>query len=203
MPFAVQALKIGDDEEVPTGRFTVAAVGTIMICAVVALFALIYWQYDQGALQASGSWPRYACQFPWKNMVEVTDTLTLQGTLQQSEAIGGWQRFAHMQPTWPAVTAFFIALFLSLGIGLGRLRFARWPFHPVMFVFLGGAQALTMSGSFMVGWLIKSLVNKYGGERMYQVLKPFMIGVIAGDMAGKFVPMIVGTVYYLATGNRI
>jgi hypothetical protein len=203
MPFAVQALKVSDDEHVGTGRFTVASVGIILICTVVALFALIYWQYDQGALQASGGWPRYSCQFPWKNMVEITDTLTAQGTLQQAESLSGWQRFTHLQPTWPAVSAFFIALALSLGIGMARLRFVRWPFHPVMFVFLGGAQALTMSGSFMIGWIIKTLVNKYGGERMYQSLKPFMIGVIAGDMAGQFVPMLVGTVHYLITGQRI
>jgi hypothetical protein len=136
-------------------------------------------------------------------MVEITDTLTAQGTLQQAESLSGWQRFTHLQPTWPAVSAFFIALGLSLGIGMARLRFVRWPFHPVMFVFLGGAQALTMSGSFMIGWIIKTLVNKYGGEKMYQSLKPFMIGVIAGDMAGQFVPMLAGTVYYLVTGDKI
>jgi hypothetical protein len=60
-----------------------------------------------------------------------------------------------------------------------------------------------MSGSFMIGWIIKTLVNKYGGEKMYQSLKPFMIGVIAGDMAGQFVPMLAGTVYYLVTGDKI
>jgi len=203
MPFAIQALKITDDEGVPTGRFSAATVGTILICTVVALFALIYWQYDQGALQASGGWPRYSCQFPWKNMVEINDKLTAQGTLELSESLSGWQRFAHTQPTWPAVSAFFIALGLALGIGMARLRFVRWPFHPVMFVFLGGAQALTMSGSFMIGWLIKTLVNKYGGEKMYQNLKPLMIGIIAGDMAGQFAPMLIGTIYYLTTGERI
>ncbi len=203
MPFAIQALKITDDEEVPTGRFSIASVAILLICAAVALFSLIYWQYDRGALETSGSWPRYACQFPWRNMVEITDTLTAQGTLEFAESLSGWERFAHLQPAWPAVTAFFLAVVLSVGIGMARLRFVHWPLHPVMFVFLGGAQALTMSGSFMIGWLIKSLVNKYGGERMYQSLKPFMIGIIAGDMAGKFVPMLVGTIYYLSTGKRI
>ena len=203
MPFAVQALKITDDEAVPVGRFSAASVGTILICTVVALFALIYWQYDQGALHASGGWPRYSCEFPWRNMVEIHDKLTAQGTLELSESLHGWQRLAHLQPAWPAVSAFFIALALAVGIGLARLRFVHWPFHPVMFVFLGGAQALTMSGSFLIGWLIKSLVNKYGGERMYQTLKPFMIGIIAGDMAGNFLPMLIGTTYYLLTGQRV
>lgn len=203
MPFAIQALKITDDEHVPSGPFTAASVGTILICTVVALFALIYWQYDRGALQASGGWPQYSCTFPWKNMVEIHDTLTAQGTLELSESLHGWERFSHIQPSWPAVSAFFIALGLAVGIGMARLRFAHWPLHPVMFVFLGGAQALTMSGSFMIGWIIKTLVGKYGGERMYQSLKPLMIGVIAGSMAGQFVPMLVGTVYYLTTGDRI
>lgn len=203
MPFAIQALKITDDEKVPSGRFSAATMGMILICTVVALFSLLYWQYDRGALDASGGWPRSSSQFPWRNMVEINHTLTAQGTLEAAESLSGWQRFANLQPTWPAVSAFFIAVGLSVGIGMARLRFVRWPFHPVMFVFLGGAQALHMSGSFMIGWIIKTLVTKYGGERIYQNLKPFMIGVIAGDMAGKFVPMLVGTIYFLTTGERI
>ncbi|MBT4816465.1 MAG: hypothetical protein HON70_12230, partial [Lentisphaerae bacterium] len=146
-------------------------------------------------------WPRYAATFPFENMVEIQHRLTAQGTLELSESLSGWRRFLHIAPTGPAVTAFFVALTLSIGIAVGRLRFAKWPFHPVMFVFLGGSQALTLSASFGLGWIIKSLVSKYGGEKSYAAVKPLMIGIIAGDMLAKFVPMVAGTVYYFVTGD--
>jgi hypothetical protein len=202
MPFAVQALKLVDSTRAPVGR-TAAWLGPVLLLSVaIAVPAILYWQYDRGALFASTGWPRYACTFPFENMVQVTNQLEAQGTMELSRSLSGWKRFVHAVPTYPAVAAFLIALGLSVAIGMGRLRFVHWPFHPVMFVFLGGAQALTMSGSFTIGWILKSLVSKYGGERLYESLKPLMIGIIAGDMVAQFVPMIVATVYYAVTGTR-
>jgi hypothetical protein len=52
-----------------------------------------------------------------------------------------------------------------------------------------------------VGWAIKVLVTKYGGASWYQRLKPFMFGLIAGEMLGGLMPMVVGLVYWLVTGQ--
>lgn len=60
--------------------------------------------------------------------------------------------------------------------------------------------ARVMAFSFIIGWLIKVAVTRYGGPRLYQNLKPLMIGLIAGDMLGGFIPMIIGLIYYLVTG---
>jgi hypothetical protein len=106
-----------------------------------------------------------------------------------------------MSPNAPCIAAFLIALAVALGIGFARLRFTHWPFHPVVFVFLGGHQAKMMGVSFLIGWMIKTLVNKYGGARLYNSLKPFMIGVIAGEMSARLIPMIVGAVVYAVTGQ--
>ncbi|MBT3379289.1 MAG: hypothetical protein HN742_03700 [Lentisphaerae bacterium] len=201
MPFMVQSLKLADDVDVKVSRVANLAVITLLLSTAIALPMILYWQYDRGALLASGGWPRYAATFPFENMVEIQHRLTAQGTLELSESLSGWRRFLHIAPTGPAVTAFFVALTLSIGIAVGRLRFAKWPFHPVMFVFLGGSQALTLSASFGLGWIIKSLVSKYGGEKSYAAVKPLMIGIIAGDMLAKFVPMVAGTVYYFVTGD--
>jgi len=44
------------------------------------------------------------------------------------------------------------------------------------------------------------VVTKYGGAGGYQKLKPLMLGLIAGDMMGGGIPIIIGLVYYLVTG---
>lgn len=201
MPFFVQALKLTDDVAVPVRRTAGLGLAVLFLGVAIALPLILYWQYDRGALLASGSWPRYAATFPFENMVQVTHLLEAQDTRELAESLRGWQRLAHVSPHWPAVTAFAIAVGLSIGIATARLRFTWWPFHPVMFVFLGGAQALHMSGSFALGWLIKTLVGKYGGEKVYQRVKPLMIGIIAGDMLGRFAPMLIGSIYYAVTGR--
>ena len=43
-------------------------------------------------------------------------------------------------------------------------------------------------------------MTKYGGASAYQKLKPLMIGVIAGDIIGGVVPMIIGAIYWSSTG---
>ncbi|MBT3291817.1 MAG: hypothetical protein HN380_31030, partial [Victivallales bacterium] len=75
------------------------------------------------------------------------------------------------------------------------------PFHPMAFVFLGGFPGYYHYFSFFLGWLIKSLVTRYGGGKLYQQLKPLMIGVLAGAMLGKLVPMLVGPIVYFAEGK--
>ena len=81
--------------------------------------------------------------------------------------------------------------------------FARWPIHPIVFVFLSGGQAMHMAFSFLAGWLVKSLVVRYGGGRLYERLKPLMVGIIAGALASGLVRMIVGLSYYAVIGHGI
>lgn len=200
MPFIVQALKLGDMADVKVARAGKWAAVALVLCVAIAVPVTIYWQYDQGAPQAG--WPHMAAGFPFENLTKMKLQLLAHGTLEQSESLHGWARFSHTTLNAPCVSAFFIALVVCLGMGACRLRFARWPFHPVVFVFLGGWQAKLMAGSFMLGWVIKTLVSKYGGARLYQRLKPLMIGVIAGDMLARLIPMLVGAIYYTVTGQK-
>jgi len=199
MPFVVQSLKLAELSKLKISRTAGWTLVTLLLCVAIAVPVTIYWQYDRGA--PGTGWPRMVSSFPFENAVKIQHKLEAQGTLELSDSLRGWRRFAHMSPTPSCVIAFFIALGLALGIGLCRLRFARWPIHPVVFVFLGGYQAKLMSGSFLLGWLIKTLINKYGGADLYQRLKPLMFGIIAGDMFARLVPMVAGTIYYAATGR--
>ena len=90
---------------------------------------------------------------------------------------------------------------LVLLCSAGRLRFPWWPVHPVMFLVWNSYPGRTFGASFLVGWFVKSMVVKYGGARVYQRLKPLMFGLIAGEMLGGVVPIIIGLLYHLVTGD--
>ncbi|MCK5802531.1 MAG: hypothetical protein KAI66_06845 [Lentisphaeria bacterium] len=199
MPFAVQAFRLSDLSGGTVSRTLRWGIVTVLLALVVAVPATIYWQYDRGA--PTGGWPRSSSRYPLANAVEIKHKLKAQDSLETAGATTGLKRFAKISPSLPHLSAFGITMVLALIVGLGRLRFARWPLHPVVFLFFGGHQGMLMAFSFGMGWIIKTVVSKYGGARAYQVFKPAVIGLIAGEMLALFLPMVMGTLYYLATGH--
>jgi hypothetical protein len=199
MPFVAQAMKLAEISNVSLKRTVRWGSITLLVSLLVAVPVTIYWQYDRGA--PTGGWPRSSSRYPFANAMDITHTLKAQGTLETAGQATGWQRVARMKPHAPQCAAFAVTFVLAMIVSLGRLRFARWPVHPVIFLFLGGHQGMLMAFSFGLGWLIKTAVTKYGGGHAYQRLKPAMIGLIAGSMLAGFLPMLIGTVYYLVVGH--
>jgi hypothetical protein len=200
MPCFIQALKLADVSRLDLTRVAKWGVTIVAVAMLIAIPCTIYWQYDRGS--PTLGWPRATAWYSFENMVEIKQRLKGQDLLAQAESLHGWARLAHVVPDWNQVSAFLIALGLALGLGLGRLRFSWWPLHPMAFVFLGGFPAVYHWFSFFLAWVLKITVTKYGGARLYQELKPLMIGIIAGSMLGDFVPMVVGSIYYFVTGHR-
>ncbi len=42
---------------------------------------------------------------------------------------------------------------------------------------------------------------RFGGEKTYHKYKPFMIGLIAGEVCAVCVTIVIGTIYYFVTGD--
>jgi len=89
---------------------------------------------------------------------------------------------------------------MALAFAMIRLRWPKWPLHPVLFLDWFTYAGRMLSASFLGGWMIKSLVTRFGGASGYQRLKPLMFGLIAGEMLGGIVPMLIGLVCWLVTG---
>lgn len=72
---------------------------------------------------------------------------------------------------------------LAASVVLTWLRqfFLRSPFHPLGFVYGTGLGTLIW-GSALVGWAAKALVVRYGGALGYRRLRPFFLGLIAGEL---------------------
>lgn len=199
LPLVAQAIKLVDLSGVDVGRFVKVTLALVVLCLAVALPVTLYWQYDRGT--PSYGWPRVVATYPFENTVEAVHRLKAQGRFERAVGPRGLGRLADVSPSWSHVTAFLVAASLAITFGIGRLLFTHWPLHPVIFLFLGGYAAMHMTCSFFLGWLIKVGATKYGGARIYQRLKPLMIGLIAGAMLGKLVPMVVGTLRYLLLGK--
>ncbi len=199
MPFFTQALKLGDTCGLNLARLAKWGVAIILLATLVAVPCNIYWQYDRGAPREG--WPRATAWYSFENMVEVKQKLRAHDQLETADALRGWDRAAYVSPDRRQVLAFFIAMGIALALAFARLRFTWWPLHPMAFVFLGGFPSFYTWFTFLLAWLLKVGVTKYGGARLYERLKPLMIGIIAGSVLGNLLPMVVGSAYYFIAGR--
>jgi hypothetical protein len=209
MPFTVHALKLVDSmggggirrRSALLSRTAVWGGVALGLGFAVALPVVLYLQYNHGATAVGDGWTMWLPRFSYDAIVGVRQRLAAQGVLSEAGQYSGWAWFRSLSPAGPAVLAFCTTTTLVLLFAAARLRFPRWPLHPIIFLALGTFQSRTLAVSFLIGWFIKVMVTKYGGARVYRKLIPLMIGVIAGDMLGGIVPMVVGAIYYFATGK--
>ena len=58
----------------------------------------------------------------------------------------------------------------------------KWPLHPIGLLMAGTHYANKAWPSMFLGWLIKVLLLRYGGSRLYRRARGFFLGLIAGEV---------------------
>lgn len=202
MPFMVNSYKILDSHNIKIGKVAVWCVIAIILGIAIGLPTTLWFQYDMGHSRWDAWASNMVPRMPFENIVKVQQRLEGQDALEVAESVSGLGRYALMSPNKLCMISLLVGLVLVLLLTAGRLRFSKWPLHPIIFLTWSTEPLFRMSGAFMLGWGIKILVVKYGGRGAYQKLKPFMFGIIAGEIMGGIVPMIIGFVYYIITGEQ-
>jgi hypothetical protein len=75
-----------------------------------------------------------------------------------------------------------------------RLRFTGWPLHPIGYLMIGTFPGAHLWFSIMIGWLLKTLIVKFGGARAYTSGKPIFLGLIVGESVAAGFWLVVGVV---------
>jgi hypothetical protein len=86
-------------------------------------------------------------------------------------------------------------------LGFLRLQFSWWPFHPVGYLLVYSYPMRMIWFSVFIGWLVKTIVVRFGGAPMMRRMTPVAIGLIVGECAAIALWLIVCVVMYL-TGNQ-
>ncbi len=202
MPFVVTALHFGERSGVRPA--TVARWGAVaaLVALLVGTPAMLYFQYRHGAIATGHPWMWQSVPAgAFDRAAEMTQALQAQGALGEAHAIAGLDRFREAAPRPALALAFGVPFGLVLLFTSLRHRFARWPLHPLMFLVMSTYQSSLMAFSFLLGWAFKGIVMKYGGARVYQRLKPLVIGIVAGEILAAALPLLVGALYSAVTGR--
>jgi len=195
MPYFVNALWACDTLKVKASRVGWSASASYVIFLVVAVVATLWANYNWGLNQH----PFFTDRTPkmtFQAADKVVSHLEPMDKLQGSEQLDPWERITKIDPNPKFLWAVGIGFALVLGFSMMRLRFTWWPLHPVIFLVWGTWPSVRLGQSFFLGWVIKVIVTRLGGNATYQATKPLMIGVIAGDLLGAGIWMLVGGIYY-------
>jgi len=88
---------------------------------------------------------------------------------------------------------------VTLALRTARLSIPSWPLHPIGYAVGHTSTMQYMWMPFLIAWLIKASVLRYGGFKLHEALTPFFMGLILGDV----VVAGVWGVYGVATGVRM
>ncbi|MDX9979528.1 MAG: hypothetical protein RBU25_05695 [Lentisphaeria bacterium] len=196
LPYLVNGLKICEGAKITPGRTAGATFAMYVVGVALAVFVVIVASYHFGT--PSGYQWSYQRIPTMAFRAAEPEVMRLQALdkLDESQQLAPLERLAHIQPKpgflWAAGMGFVgVLVFAFL-----RLRIPRWPFHPCLFLIWATYPLAVMSQSFLIGWIIKRFAVKYGGAKVVNRLKPLAIGVIAAEIFGALVFMVVGAIYF-------
>ena len=182
-----------------------------MVMMVVAGLAIpvsigvrLYQQYHMGG---------HELNYPWADKNVPTNILNnASRDLSYLDDIGQKQ-----EPGTVATTSFWGRLgdlnpdgrmlgFMTLGF-LGviaffflRFRFPGFILHPVLFLIIGITPNARTFYSFLIGWIIRECIVRFGGGKVHTHLKPLFIGLIFAELFMGVFGMGVGLLYYVYSG---
>lgn len=84
-------------------------------------------------------------------------------------------------------------------LGALRMRFCGWPFHPIGYAMAGIWATKIIWGPFLIAWVLKIAVLRYGGHKLYRAAVPLFLGLVLGDLVLGMLWSLVGMVFGIKT----
>ena len=175
MPHQLDGFKLAHEVHLPQRRLAPAMIAALGFALVVGLFGGLFIWYRYGALAELDAWRTSMGRQPFDRLASYLSSPLEADRYGSAAVVGGL-----------AVTALLAVL---------RTKFVWWPFHPVGYALANTGTMRTMWLPFLVAWLIKSTVLRYGGPGLYRRLLPFFLGLVIGDFVNGGLWTLIGCLY--------
>lgn len=164
MPFFLNNLKMGETAKINKKWLVISMWIAMLVGLPVIFFTVISLMYNYGGVNV-GQW--------WTTSVS-RDIVCRNAMRYITTPIS-----PSVKDILTMITGAGVTLFL---FWMTRV-FLWWPFHPIGYVMAGSYSICHLWWPVFLGWLIKSLVLKFGGIKIYQKLAPAFIGLVLGECA--------------------
>jgi hypothetical protein len=161
MPHCANGLKLGEQIEGNRRLLFWGMLGAILVGLAGGIWMILKMAYTHGAINLSQR------HFIWLSGY-VYEYASARISLPSGPSWSGWLH--------TGIGALVMGLLV-----LARRYWAWWPFHPIGYPV--SSVFSWMAFDAFLAWLIKGVVLKYGGPRLYQAVRPFFLGMILGQFA--------------------
>jgi hypothetical protein len=161
---SLEAFKIADSARIPSRPLLVLIVVGFLVSLAAGTVTVLAGEYHYGFLGTRAAWSGWLFGQMRSNGNGIMTTLTNPSP-----------------PDVNGVIAMGAGGVFTVVLGLMRLRFWWWPFHPIGYLAANCWGMHWFSQAFFAGWLFKWLVIRYGGLALFRRTVPLAIGLIVGE----------------------
>ncbi len=176
-PWTLETYKLGELGRVQLKRLPWVLVLTTLVVVPSLFWASLHVLYHIGARAGADPFASgHASQVPLQLASMLQNPTGTNSSLLEAVGAGF------------AITAFLMML---------KLRFYAWPLHPVAFPIASAWVMDSALPAVFIAWLVKAVVMRYGGLRLYRATLPFFLGMILSSSVIGFVRMTIGAIFDL------
>ncbi|MBV9864233.1 MAG: hypothetical protein JO316_02675 [Abitibacteriaceae bacterium] len=136
----------------------------VVIAFVSASFFMLYFSYTKGHLSLYD----YPTKGNAANMLNQTHAM-IKGDLQPPDAT--------------AYGGFAVGILVTIILVYMRGNFTWFPLHPLAYAITPNWAMIVFWFPFLIAWIIKSIVMRFGGIQTFRRIAPFMLGMILGEFS--------------------
>ncbi len=112
-------------------------------------------------------------------------------------AIDNYVNVMNGQSTWQAsnIAFFLVGVAVTAFLVIMRLTFFWWPLHPLGYALCASWSMIVFWFPCFVTWLVKGLIIRYGGMKLYIKGKPLFLGFILGEFTMAVLWAVISSVF--------
>lgn len=160
MPIQLEGFKMAERSGIGYRKLAAAMMLAVVAGMITAFWSQLHVAYQLGAMSKMMS-PKWFGLEPY---------MRLESWLKSPQPANG-----------NALWAIGAGLVFTLLLNAIRMRVMWFPFHPVGYALAGNWSMNLLWVSMLIAWLIKLLLLRYGGLRLYRAAIPLFLGLILGE----------------------
>ena len=170
MPHQMEAFKVAERTRINNTKLFAAIILAVGVSITAGLWASLHTLFEFGAAKSRTGlgWVFYG---------------TLERWLVYPSGVN-----------YPVVATVAQGFVVVLFLAFMRSRFLWWSLHPVGYLMGNDHTMNYLWMPFLIGWLVKSIVLKYGGLRAYRKTIPAAVGIILGDFVSMTIRSVIGII---------
>ena len=188
MASAINAMKMAQGVGALRRPLFWVMVAAILVTLVSSFWLILWAAHDHGAVNLE----------PWFFTANARNTIDFVAyKINNPVSFSTTPEIVWPRALWAAVGGAVMA-----GLIFARHHWLWWPLHPLGFA--GSASNIVTRAWFSIflGALIKAIVLKYGGVRLYLAVRPFFLGMVMGQLSAAGVWLVIDLIFG-GTGNNV